>query len=72
MQHLQPQSLLQGGKYRIERFISAGGFGYTYEGLHVLLKKRVAIKHITVIDMKRTACSMVMLQMDSKTSLSRM
>lgn len=52
MQHLQPQSLLQGGKYRIERFISAGGFGCTYEGLHVLLKKRVAIKPITVIDMK--------------------
>lgn len=48
--HLQPDTLLQGGKYRIVRFISAGGFGCTYEGLHVMLKKRVAIKEFFVKD----------------------
>lgn len=28
-------TLLQGGKYEIKRFISAGGFGCTYEGVPV-------------------------------------
>ena len=48
--HLHQDTLLQGGKYRIVRFISAGGFGCTYEGLHVMLKKRVAIKEFFVKD----------------------
>lgn len=30
-------TLLQGGKYEIKRFISAGGFGCTYEGVHTML-----------------------------------
>lgn len=41
---------LQGGKYRIVRFISSGGFGCTYEAEHVQLKKRVAIKEFFVKD----------------------
>ena len=32
MQHLQPNTTLQGGKYRIERVLGQGGFGNTYEG----------------------------------------
>lgn len=48
--YLLENSLLQGGKYRIVRFISSGGFGNTYEGVHVLLKKRVAIKEFFVKD----------------------
>lgn len=44
MQHLTPNSLLQGGKYKIVRFISAGGFGCTYEGVHTMMDTRVAIK----------------------------
>ncbi|MCM1452749.1 MAG: serine/threonine protein kinase, partial [Clostridium sp.] len=35
---------LQGGKYRIVRFIGAGGFGCTYEAVFELLGERVAIK----------------------------
>lgn len=35
MQHLQPGTLLQGGKYKIVRHISSGGFGNTYEALGV-------------------------------------
>ena len=27
MQHLQPNTILQGGKYRIERKLGQGGFG---------------------------------------------
>ena len=41
---------LQGGKYRIIRFISSGGFGCTYEAVHVLFHKRVAIKEFFVKD----------------------
>ena len=42
--------LLQGGKYRIVRFIGSGGFGCTYEAEHVMLEKRVAIKEFFVKD----------------------
>lgn len=41
---LSKDTLLQGGKYKIVRFISSGGFGCTYEGVHTMLDKRVAIK----------------------------
>ena len=48
--HLPADTLLQGGKYRIARFISSGGFGCTYEAVHVMLDKRVAIKEFFVKD----------------------
>ena len=48
--HLSNGSFLQGGKYRIVRFISSGGFGCTYEAFHVMLEKRVAIKEFFVKD----------------------
>lgn len=47
---LKAGTLLQGGKYRIVRFIKAGGFGCTYEGEHVLFGMRVAIKEFFVHD----------------------
>ena len=50
MSHLPEKTLLQGGKYRIERFISSGGFGCTYEAVHVLLEDRIAIKEFFVKD----------------------
>ncbi len=43
-------TLLQGGKYRIVRFISSGGFGCTYEAEHVMLEERMAIKEFFVRD----------------------
>jgi formylglycine-generating enzyme required for sulfatase activity len=46
--HLPNNTLLQGGKYRIIRFISSGGFGCTYEAEHTMLEKRVAIKEFFV------------------------
>lgn len=48
--HLKEGTLLQGGKYRIVRFISSGGFGCTYEAEHVMFRKRVAIKEFFVKD----------------------
>lgn len=50
MIHLINGTLLNGGKYRIKRFISSGGFGCTYEGEHTMLGARVAIKEFFVKD----------------------
>ena len=44
MQHLQPNTTLQGGKYRIERVLGQGGFGNTYVGINTTFEERVAIK----------------------------
>lgn len=48
--NLRNGSTLQGGKYKIIRLISSGGFGITYEAEHVMLQKRVAIKEFFVKD----------------------
>ena len=48
--NLREGTILQGGKYRIVRFISSGGFGCTYEAEHVMLRKRLAIKEFFVKD----------------------
>lgn len=48
--NLPINTLLQGGKYKIVRFIASGGFGCTYEARHVLLQNRVAIKEFFVKD----------------------
>lgn len=37
---LKPNILLQGGKYKIVRHISSGGFGNTYEAQDVNLDKQ--------------------------------
>lgn len=43
-------TLLRGNAYRIVRFINSGGFGCTYEAVHTLFNKRVAIKEFYVKD----------------------
>ena len=48
--NLPVNTLLQGGKYKIVRFINSGGFGCTYEAVHVMLDRRVAIKEFFVKD----------------------
>lgn len=48
--NLVPGTLLQGGKYRIESFIGSGGFGCTYQAVHVMLNTRVAVKEFFVSD----------------------
>ena len=44
MQALQPDSTLQGGKYRIIEKLGQGGFGITYLAENTLLEGKVAIK----------------------------
>ena len=44
MQHLQPNTTLQGGKYRIKRVLGQGGFGITYVGYNTEFEETVAIK----------------------------
>jgi len=41
-------TLLQGGKYRIERVLGQGGFGITYLATQVMLGRRVAIKEFFI------------------------
>ncbi len=48
--HLQANTTLQSGKYKIVRYISRGGFGCTYEAENVLLRARIAIKELFVSD----------------------
>lgn len=50
MTHLQQGALLQGGKYRIEKFLGQGGFGITYLGWHVSLNSRVTVKEFFMKD----------------------
>lgn len=47
---LQPNTLLQGGKYKIIRTLGQGGFGITYEAEQVSLGRRVAIKEFFLKD----------------------
>lgn len=46
MQHLQPNTTLQGGKYRIEQVLGQGGFGITYLATQVSSNRKVAIKEL--------------------------
>ena len=44
MQHLQPNTIMQGGKYKIECVLGQGGFGNTYIGYNTEFEETVAIK----------------------------
>ena len=48
MQHLQPNTTLQSGKYRIERVLGQGGFGITYLATLVSSNRKVAIKELFI------------------------
>ena len=44
MQQLPKNTLLQGGKYKIEKVLGQGGFGITYLATQELLDRKVCIK----------------------------
>ena len=50
MQHLRPNTTLQGGKYRIERVLGQGGFGITYLARNTVFDVNVAIKEFFMKD----------------------
>lgn len=50
MQHLQPNTTLQGGKYRIDRVLGQGGFGITYLAWNTLFDVNIAIKEFFMKD----------------------
>ena len=50
MQHLQPNTTLQGGKYRIEQVLGQGGFGITYLARNTVFDIDVAIKEFFMKD----------------------
>jgi serine/threonine-protein kinase len=50
MQHLQQNTTLQGGKYRIERVLGQGGFGITYLARNTVFDVDVAIKEFFMKD----------------------
>ena len=50
MQHLQPSTTLQGGRYRIECVLGQGGFGITYLATHMELQGYVAVKEFFMKD----------------------
>lgn len=48
--YLKQNAILQGGRYKIVKYISSGGFGCTYEAVFTALNKKVAIKEFFVKD----------------------
>lgn len=50
MRHLQPNTTLQCGKYRIERVLGQGGFGITYLARNTVFDVNVAIKEFFMKD----------------------
>ena len=59
-QQLQQGTLLQGGKYRIERVLGQGGFGNTYVGYNTEFEETVAIKEFFmkgVTERDETTCA---------------
>ena len=49
--NLHEGSLLQGGRYRIEKVLGQGGFGITYLGVQTNLEAKVAIKEFFMKDL---------------------
>ena len=50
MQHLQSNTTLQGGKYRIERVLGQGGFGITYLAQQTLVGGTIVVKEFFMKD----------------------
>ena len=69
MQHLQPNTTLQGGKYRIDHVLGQGGFGITYLARNTVFDVNVAIKEFFMKDENDRDGSLVTMPNSTKTEL---
>lgn len=69
MQQLQPNTTLQGGKYRIERVLGQGGFGITYLARNTVFDINVAIKEFFMKDENERDGNSVTMPSSTKTDL---
>ena len=69
MQHLRPNTTLQGGKYVIERVLGQGGFGITYLARNTVFDVDVAIKEFFMKDEKNRDGSQVTIPNTTKQDL---
>ena len=73
MQHLQPNTTLQGGKYKIDRVLGQGGFGNTYVGYNTEFEETVPIKEFFmkgVTERDETTCAVSVSNDDQKMRFS--
>jgi serine/threonine protein kinase len=64
-------TLLQGGKYRIERYLSSGGFGNTYVATNTEFEEQVAIKEFFMRGISQRDENSVSVSVSNKTNLSQ-
>ena len=69
MQHLQSNTTLQGGKYRIVGVLGQGGFGITYLARNTVFDVNVAIKEFFMKDENDRDGSLVTMPNSTKTGL---
>ena len=66
-------TMLQGGKYRVVRYMASGGFGHTYEVEHVMLHKRQALKEFFMRGINQREGTTVTVSMeDNRTAFDQM
>ena len=69
MQHLQSNTTLQGGKYKIERVLGQGGFGITYLARNTVFDIDVAVKEFFMKDENERDGNSVTMPNSTKTEL---
>ena len=64
-------TLLQGGKYRIERYLSSGGFGNTYVATNTEFEEQVAIKEFFMRGISQRDGDSVSVSVSNETNVSQ-
>ena len=68
---LKQGTLLQGGKYRIEKVLGQGGFGITYLAMQVNLNRKVAIKEFFMKEIKEMVDGLTFIMTDPEQALEK-
>ena len=74
MQALQPNTTLQGGKYKILKMLCQGGFGITYLAEQTSLNRKVAIKEFFIRDFcerREGSCNVTLCTESSRETVKR-